>query len=34
MKEENKLIIKEVHCPGKFDQGSIPELDKLFIKPV
>jgi hypothetical protein len=30
MKEENKLTIKEVHCPGKFDQGSIPELDKLF----
>ena len=34
MKEENKLTIKEVHCPGRFDQGSIPELDKLFIKPV
>jgi exoribonuclease R len=31
MKEENKLTIKEVHCPGKFDQGSIPELDKLFL---
>ena len=31
MKEENKLTIKEVHCPGKFDQGSIPELDKIFL---
>ena len=31
MKEENKLTIKEVYCPGKFDQGSIPELDKIFL---
>ena len=31
MKEENILTIKEVHCPGKFDQGSIPDLDKLFL---
>ena len=31
MKEQNKLTIKEVHCPGKFDQGSIPELDKIFL---
>jgi len=26
-----ELDITHVKCPGKFDQGSIPELDKLFI---
>ena len=24
------MNITEVHCPGKFDQGSIPELDRLM----
>jgi len=26
-----ELNITRVKCPGKFDQGSIPELDKQFI---
>ncbi len=34
-KPDNKttydLVITRVKCPGKFDQGSIPELDELFI---
>ena len=31
IKEANKLLISKVKCIGKFDQGSIPELDSLFI---
>ena len=31
LKEEKQMVIKEVNCIGKFDEGSIPELDKLFI---
>ena len=31
MKEEKSITITKVKCLGKFDQGSIPELDKLFI---
>ena len=27
----NNLIITKVNCIGKFDQGSIPELDNIFI---
>ena len=30
-KEEKQMTITEVNCIGKFDEGSIPELDKLFI---
>jgi ribonuclease R len=30
LKEEKQMIIKEVNCIGKFDEGGIPELDKLF----
>jgi hypothetical protein len=32
LKEEKQLAITEVNCLGKFDEGSIPELDNLFIK--
>jgi exoribonuclease R len=32
LKEEKLMTIHEVNCIGKFDEGSIPELDKLFIK--
>lgn len=31
LKEEKQMIIKQVNCIGKFDEGSIPELDMLFI---
>lgn len=31
LKEEKQITIKEVNCIGKFDEGSIPELDKLFL---
>lgn len=30
-KEEKHIIITKVNCLGKFDEGSIPELDKLFL---
>lgn len=30
-KEEKHIIITQVNCLGKFDEGSIPELDKLFL---
>ena len=30
MKEEKSITITKVKCLGKFDQGSIPELDDLF----
>ena len=29
-KEEKQITITKVNCMGKFDEGSIPELDKLF----
>ena len=29
-KEEKQMTITKVNCIGKFDEGSIPELDKLF----
>ena len=32
-KEEKQITITKVNCMGKFDEGSIPELDKLFIHP-
>jgi hypothetical protein len=31
LKEEKQITIKEVNCIGKFDEGSIPELDRRFI---
>ena len=31
LKEEKRMTIKEVNCIGKFDEGGIPELDKLFL---
>lgn len=31
MKEETTITITKVKCLGKFDQGSIPELDNIFI---
>jgi exoribonuclease R len=31
LKEKKQITIKEVNCIGKFDEGSIPELDQLFI---
>jgi len=31
LKQEKLLTITEVNCIGHFDEGSIPELDKLFI---
>ncbi len=31
VKKVNNLIITKVNCIGKFDQGSIPELDQIFI---
>ena len=31
IKQPNTLLISKVKCIGKFDQGSIPELDSLFI---
>ena len=31
VKKTNNLIITKVNCIGKFDQGSIPELDKIFM---
>jgi len=31
IKEKNNLIITKVKCIGKFDQGSIPELDNIFL---
>ena len=30
-KKNNYIIITKVKCMGKFDQGSIPELDNLFL---
>jgi exoribonuclease R len=30
-KKEKHIIITKVNCLGKFDEGSIPELDKLFL---
>ena len=30
IKEEKELIISKVNCMGKYDEGSIPELDVLF----
>ena len=30
IKEEKELTISKVNCMGKYDEGSIPELDKLF----
>ena len=30
-KEEKHIIITKVNCLGKFDEGSIPELDELFL---
>ena len=27
---KNNLIITKVNCIGKFDQGSLPELDNVF----
>jgi exoribonuclease R len=27
LKEEKQITIYEVHCPGQYDEGSIPELD-------
>ena len=32
IKHHKNLIISKVKCIGKFDQGSIPELDKLYIQ--
>jgi len=32
VRETYYLDITHVNCPGKFDEGSIPELDKLFCK--
>lgn len=29
--EEKHITITKVNCLGKFDEGSIPELDKLFL---
>ena len=34
LKQEKQMTITEVNCLGKFDEGSIPELDKLFIQNV
>jgi len=34
LKEEKHLSITEVNCIGKFDEGSIPELDSLFIEKI
>ena len=31
IKEEKHITITKVYCLGKYDQGSIPELDELFI---
>ena len=31
IKNVNNLIITKVNCVGKFDQGSIPELDAIFL---
>ncbi len=31
IKKHNTLLITKVNCVGKFDEGSIPELDALFI---
>jgi exoribonuclease R len=31
VKKVNNLIITKVNCIGKFDQGSIPELDQIFM---
>ena len=31
IKEKHYIPITTVNCPGKFDQGSIPELDAVFI---
>lgn len=33
IKKRQKMNITKVNCIGKFDQGSIPELDRLFIIP-
>ena len=30
IKQSNNLIITKVNCIGKFDQGSLPELDNVF----
>jgi len=32
LKEEKHLSITDVNCVGKFDEGSLPELDSLFIE--
>lgn len=29
-KERRTLSVSKINCPGKFDEGSIPELDSLF----
>ena len=31
IKKSNTLIITKVNCIGKFDQGGLPELDKIFM---
>jgi exoribonuclease R len=31
LKEQQYLTITEVNCNGKFDEGSIPELDNIFL---
>jgi hypothetical protein len=31
-KDKHYIPITIVNCPGIFDQGSIPELDAIFIK--
>ena len=31
IKEQYNLLISNVKCLGKFDEGSIPELDALYI---
>ena len=31
IKQSNSVIITKVNCVGKFDEGSIPELDALFL---
>lgn len=31
IKEVKSLIVTRVSCPGKFDEGSIPELDAIYV---
>ena len=31
IKQVNYLLITKVNCIDKFDEGSIPELDKIYI---